>query len=136
MFLGDRHAVLAALRTMGGSVCGYARDGEHWASPGHRCDCKYGITDGRWPARTGGEQTGCCELRTLYMLASKMTDVEWQATSMRTGGILHSQLDVALYGPTVPANHIAHVLAQHRATGTPEVQLLLDALERQLVPSG
>lgn len=38
------------------------------------CDCKYGVEN---EPRTGGESTGCPELRVLKLIAETLSDAEW-----------------------------------------------------------
>jgi len=49
----ERSRIYETLEMARRSICCYNRD---------PCDCKYGRTAG---VRSGGEQTGCCELRDL-----------------------------------------------------------------------
>lgn len=89
MFLGSREEALRVLRIMGYRVCVYM--GEGWP---HFCDCKYGGPSDR----PGTEQTGCPELASLYAVVSAMTDAQWREMGMLAGGVLVSDVTLALVG--------------------------------------
>ena len=77
MFLGKRTEVLRVLRIMGERVCVYGdRDWPRY------CDCKYG---GPNIERPGGEDSGCPELASIYVVINSMTDFEWADTAKRGG---------------------------------------------------
>jgi hypothetical protein len=79
-FTDSRQGVLDAIYVMGVACCAYSHD--IWVD---RCDCKYGLTEGRWP--TAHEKgNGCPELRSLYGVIESMTDEEWWRLVQRAGG--------------------------------------------------
>lgn len=81
MFVGSRAEVLAAIETMGIACCSYSHD--TW-SP--RCDCKFGVTPGKWPT-VHERGNGCPELRSLHAMLSALTDVEWGLLAERDGSV-------------------------------------------------
>lgn len=88
--MGSRAQSLVAVGLAGAEQCGYtvpvARDTDDWQAAQvlawlrTRCDCKYGMGE---LGDHGGEETGCPELRSAYLVLSAMSDAEWQATRSR-----------------------------------------------------
>lgn len=79
--------MLDAIGVMGSNRCAYnwgERDADDWAHK-LRCDCKYGGETFRRGALAGGEQTGCPELRLVYLILEALTDEEWETLGERAG---------------------------------------------------
>lgn len=78
----SRSAVLAAIEEAGQRMCGYTgiSQGMRKSNPWLKtvCDCKYLNRETPTIPATG-EQTGCCELRTLHGLISNMCDEQFKA---------------------------------------------------------
>ena len=74
MFISvNKKQLLHTLKQLQGFHCCYSIDG----GPTSFCDCKYGgkHLDGR--TRSGGEDTGCPELRVAEYIISQLTDEEY-----------------------------------------------------------
>lgn len=81
-FLAGRDEILAALYVMGAASCSYSSGGV-WSE---RCDCKYGVEQGRWPT-VSERGCGCPELRSAYAVIDSLTDEEWRLLTQRVGGV-------------------------------------------------
>lgn len=111
MFLTDRESALAAIKALGARACDYCCDPELWPD-GQMCDCKYGV---RADSSLMGEQTGCPELRSIYVLVREMTDAEWAILTRR-----YLRRRVCLYSGSV-SNYVGHgedASSPHIACGT------------------
>jgi len=75
MFLDKRKSVLEVLRAIGERLCVYA--GGKWP---RYCDCKYGGPNSKY---SGGEDSGCPELASIYVVVDLMTDLEWKNIAKR-----------------------------------------------------
>jgi hypothetical protein len=72
MFYGNKDECRNALHIMQRKVCEY--DGFRKGNPPSFCDCKYGYNEN---SRSGDEQSGCPELRTIIDLLDAMTEEEY-----------------------------------------------------------
>lgn len=91
MFVADRDDALAFLASAGIAACGYTRPDatpEQWMTT--HCDCKYGLRGTQ--KRMGSEQTGCPELRSLYLVVQNMTSQQWEAVASHGADVTHAQL--------------------------------------------
>lgn len=105
MFAANRTELLEFIAAAGIDACLYTMPGatpEQWL--GKRCDCKYGLRGGmvRKPDGTlverlaGGEQTGCPELRSLYVALQQLSDTQWEELIVQAGSITHRQLHAGM----------------------------------------
>lgn len=76
MYYLNREDIRQSIAKLGDQRCCYS--GGAWIK--RRCDCKYGGPN----SSVGSEQTGCPELRDVYLLLANLSDEEYDAIMKRT----------------------------------------------------
>jgi hypothetical protein len=112
---------MRAVEMLGVRACSYS-SGSEWAIT---CDCKYGAESDRYESEPiyAGEQTGCPEMRSLYVLLRDMTDDELALISGRSMQILEAAFDE----PEVVGAPCPYQLTELARQGGPPVRCRLDA---------